>query len=121
MKMIAHRGFSARYPENTLLAFTKAMEAGVDGIETDLRLSKDAHPVLFHDDTLERLTGNNGCVEELTLLADTSGSESTDANKIDIISNGFKARASNANINASGGTYIFASFASNPFKTSRAR
>ena len=40
-KVFAHRGFSGRYPENTLLAFRKAIEAGCDGIELDVHLSKD--------------------------------------------------------------------------------
>lgn len=67
MKIIAHRGFSALYPENTLLAFSKALEAGVDGIETDLRLSRDGHAMIFHDDTLKRMTGHKAAVESLTL------------------------------------------------------
>lgn len=40
MKNIAHRGFSAAYPENTMLAFRKAVEAGCDGIEMDIRVCK---------------------------------------------------------------------------------
>ena len=40
-KIIAHRGFSSQYPENTMLAFRKAVEAGCDGIELDVHLSKD--------------------------------------------------------------------------------
>ena len=40
-KVIAHRGFSGEYPENTLLAFRKAIEAGCDGIELDVQLSGD--------------------------------------------------------------------------------
>ncbi len=67
MKIIAHRGFSANYPENTLLAFEKALEAGADGIETDLRLSRDNEIVLFHDDTLLQMTGQEGRVETSTL------------------------------------------------------
>jgi len=69
MKIIAHRGFSARYPENTLLAFQKALEAGVDGIETDVRLSADREVVLFHDNDLARITGTEGRVETFTLEA----------------------------------------------------
>lgn len=37
----AHRGFSGKYPENTMLAFQKAFEVGVDGIEIDIQLTKD--------------------------------------------------------------------------------
>jgi glycerophosphoryl diester phosphodiesterase len=67
LKTVAHRGFSENYPENTLLAFQKAIDAGADGIETDLRLSLDAQPVIFHDDDLERITGLRKKPEELTL------------------------------------------------------
>ena len=67
MKIIAHRGFSEKYPENTMLAFRKALEAGADGIETDLRLSRDEEVILFHDNSLKRITGFKGSPEELTL------------------------------------------------------
>ena len=67
MKIIAHRGFSELYPENTLLAFKKALEAGVDGIETDLRLSRDGQAIIFHDDNLKRMTGLDNTPEALTL------------------------------------------------------
>ncbi|MBE0499679.1 MAG: hypothetical protein IBX43_10675 [Campylobacterales bacterium] len=67
MKIIAHRGFSGNYPENTLLAFEKALDAGADGIETDLQLSRDNVPVLFHDDTLKRITGVDKKPREFTL------------------------------------------------------
>ena len=67
MKIIAHRGFSSDYPENTLLAFTKALEAGADGIETDLQLSRDEAIILFHDDTLKQITKAEGTPQEHTL------------------------------------------------------
>ncbi len=41
MKIFAHRGFSGRYPENTMLAFDQAYELGVDGFELDIQLTKD--------------------------------------------------------------------------------
>lgn len=69
MKIIAHRGFSGRYTENTLLAFSKAIEAGADGIETDLQLSLDDEIILFHDSNLKHLTGVDAKPEELTLRA----------------------------------------------------
>jgi len=68
LKIIAHRGFSDGYPENTLLAFKKAIESGADGIETDLRLSLDGEIILFHDNDLSRLTTNDSKVEELTVM-----------------------------------------------------
>jgi glycerophosphoryl diester phosphodiesterase len=67
IKIIAHRGASGRYPENTRLAFTKAIEAGVDMIEIDCQLSRDGHVVVFHDEHLRRTTGARGAVHEKTL------------------------------------------------------
>lgn len=50
-KNIAHRGFSGKYPENTMLAFQKAIETdGCDGIEMDVHLSKDGEVVIIHDE-----------------------------------------------------------------------
>lgn len=66
-KNIAHRGFSGRYPENTLLAFQKALEAGVDGIEFDVHLSKDGELVIIHDELLDRTTNGTGLVCDYTL------------------------------------------------------
>ncbi|MDD4573702.1 MAG: glycerophosphodiester phosphodiesterase family protein, partial [Sphaerochaeta sp.] len=51
MKVIAHRGFSGVYPENTMLAFEKAFEAGCTAIELDVHLSKDGSLVIIHDET----------------------------------------------------------------------
>ena len=51
----AHRGWSGLYPENTLLAFQKAIELGVDGFEMDVQLSRDGEVVVFHDETLDRV------------------------------------------------------------------
>jgi len=64
---IAHRGFSSKYPENTLLAFREGMQAGADGFECDLRLTADGHVVVFHDDDLKRLCGQKGSIESLPL------------------------------------------------------
>lgn len=63
----AHRGYSASYPENTLLAFERALEAGVEQIELDVALTRDQHVVVIHDDTLERTTNGRGRVSEHTL------------------------------------------------------
>ena len=49
MKVIAHRGFSGLYPENTMLAFEKAIGIGADGIELDVHLSKDGHVMIMHE------------------------------------------------------------------------
>src|SRR5699024_7797138 len=49
-KIIAHRGYSGRFPENTMLAFTKAVEYGAQGIELDIQLTKDKEIVICHDE-----------------------------------------------------------------------
>ena len=66
-KVVAHRGDSHNYPENTLEAFTSAVAMGVDVIETDVHLTKDGHVVIWHDPTLERNTNGSGRVEDYTL------------------------------------------------------
>lgn len=67
MIAVAHRGFSGRYPENTMISFTKALEYKPDMIETDVQLSSDGEVVIFHDETLERTTGEKGFVKDKTL------------------------------------------------------
>ena len=57
---LAHRGASEYAPENTLAAFYKGVELGANGIETDLRASKDGVIFLFHDDVLDRTTDGKG-------------------------------------------------------------
>lgn len=52
MKIIAHRGFSSLYPENTMLAFKKAYEKGVYAIELDVHLSKNNELIIIHDEKL---------------------------------------------------------------------
>lgn len=63
----AHRGFSARYTENTLLAFKKAIEAGADYIELDVHASSDNHVVVIHDGTTGRVADSNLVVSQSTL------------------------------------------------------
>jgi glycerophosphoryl diester phosphodiesterase len=64
--IIGHRGASALAPENTLAAFARAMEDGADGVEFDVRLSKDNVPVVIHDAGLRRTGGVSKRVSELT-------------------------------------------------------
>ncbi len=66
---IAHRGASGdgHAPENTLAAFQKAIEMGVDGVECDVHCTKDGSVVVIHDHTLNRTTDTKGVVEEMTL------------------------------------------------------
>lgn len=66
-KVIAHRGFSSKYPENSLLAFERAIALGADGAEFDIQLSSDGVPVIFHDESLKRITGDDLLIKDLTL------------------------------------------------------
>jgi glycerophosphoryl diester phosphodiesterase len=60
-----HRGASAHAPENTLVSFERAIAAGADGIELDVRLDGGGNVVVFHDEELARLTGRPGRMSEL--------------------------------------------------------
>jgi glycerophosphoryl diester phosphodiesterase len=66
MKIAAHRGYSGLYPENTMLAFKKAAEAGADEIELDVHLAKDGTVVVIHDESVERVSGTKGWVRDFT-------------------------------------------------------
>jgi glycerophosphoryl diester phosphodiesterase len=65
--VIAHRGASAAAPENTIAAFERALADGADAIELDVHLSRDDHPVVIHDGTLERTTNGSGSVRGHTM------------------------------------------------------
>lgn len=60
--IIAHRGASGEFPENTLLAFEHALRQGADALEFDVRLAADGIPVVIHDSTLDRTTNGRGNV-----------------------------------------------------------
>jgi glycerophosphoryl diester phosphodiesterase len=60
--VIAHRGASVEKPENTLAAFRRALALEADGIELDVRVTRDGVPVVFHDASLRRLTVSRGSV-----------------------------------------------------------
>jgi len=64
--IIGHRGASADAPENTLAAFARALEEGADGVEFDVRLSRDGVPVVVHDATLARTGLRPDRVDSLT-------------------------------------------------------
>jgi glycerophosphoryl diester phosphodiesterase len=61
-RVIAHRGFSGRAPENTLIAFQRAIDARADMVELDVLLSGDGEVVVIHDETLDRTTSGSGPV-----------------------------------------------------------
>ena len=66
MKVYAHRGYSGRYPENTMLSFQKAAETGCDGIELDVQLTRDGTVVVIHDEAVDRTTDGTGLVKDYT-------------------------------------------------------
>jgi len=65
--VIAHQGGNHIRPDNTLLAFSHAVELGVDALELDVHATADGHLVVIHDDTVDRTTNGSGRVSELTL------------------------------------------------------
>jgi len=65
--IIGHRGASAIAPENTIAAFRLALAAGADGVEFDVRLTRDGIPVVIHDDNLRRTGSLPETVDSLTL------------------------------------------------------
>jgi len=68
-RVIGHRGAKATAPENTLAALRQSVAEGASWVEFDVKLTADGHPVLIHDETLERTTNGKGKVAE-TSLAD---------------------------------------------------
>lgn len=66
MKVFAHRGFSHRFPEGTRAAYQGAIDAGADGFECDVRLTRDKEIICFHDRTLERITGKRKAVSRIS-------------------------------------------------------
>ena len=67
VNIVAHRGFSGEYPENTALSFLKAIELGVEIIEFDVRMTQDGQLVVIHDETLDRTTNGTGPVSDVVL------------------------------------------------------
>lgn len=69
-KIIAHRGFSGIAPENTLIAFQKAIECGADYFELDVHKTKDDSIVVIHDASVDRTSSNDmkGKIAEMTYL-----------------------------------------------------
>lgn len=72
--LIAHRGYPALYPENSLVSLAAALRTGAPAMEFDVQLSSDGQPLLFHDSDLKRVTGFEGRLadlnsDELSVLA----------------------------------------------------
>lgn len=67
MIYFAHRGLSELYPENSILAFDKAMMAGAEAVEFDVHKTKDGELVVIHDEDVKRTFQGNGLIKDLTL------------------------------------------------------
>lgn len=67
MLRIGHRGAKGHGPENTIVAFQKAIDLGCDGIELDVHLSLDKEIIVIHDETIDRTTNGTGFVNQMTL------------------------------------------------------
>lgn len=65
--VLAHRGFAAAYPENTMRAFTEAEKAGADGLELDVQMTKDGELVVIHDEKVDRTTNGTGLVKDFSV------------------------------------------------------
>ena len=65
--VLAHRGWRGLYPENTMLAFNKAAELPIDGLEIDIHQTADGVLVVCHDDTVDRTTDGSGHIQNHTL------------------------------------------------------
>jgi len=65
--VVAHRGASADRPEHTLAAYELALREGADGVECDVRLTRDGHLVCVHDRRVDRTSSGSGVVSEMTL------------------------------------------------------
>jgi len=66
LKLIAHRGYTTRYPENTLIGIEAAIAAGAAFVEVDVQLAADGTPMLFHDRTLDRMCGVEGAIADFS-------------------------------------------------------
>ncbi|CBK75228.1 Glycerophosphoryl diester phosphodiesterase [Butyrivibrio fibrisolvens 16/4] len=66
VQVVAHRGYSGAYPENTLSAFAGAYAHGAKTVEFDVRTTKDGELVIYHDDTLEKLDGSETSIADHT-------------------------------------------------------
>lgn len=65
--LVAHRGDPRRHPENSIEGFISALRTGADAVEFDVRLTRDASPVIMHDADVARTTDGRGLVRDLTL------------------------------------------------------
>jgi glycerophosphoryl diester phosphodiesterase len=94
--ILAHRGYSSAFPENTMLAFFEAESVGADGLELDVQMTKDGELVVIHDEKVNRTTDGKGFVKDLTaqelrkLDAGYQGKLSTKKEKIPLLEEVFE-------------------------------
>jgi glycerophosphoryl diester phosphodiesterase len=67
LAIIAHRGASAYYPENTMISFEGAINMGADMVELDVQMTADGEVIVFHDETLNRCTNGRGKIADYSL------------------------------------------------------
>lgn len=67
INVISHRGANIYAPQNTIPAFEKAVEIGIDGFETDIHLTKDGFPVICHNYTIDKTSNGKGSISQMTL------------------------------------------------------
>ena len=79
--ILGHRGYRAKFPENTILSFAGAFEHGADGIECDIQKTADKRYIVFHDDELSRVTGRRGYVKDMN-FSELSGLDAGSGEKI---------------------------------------
>jgi glycerophosphoryl diester phosphodiesterase len=103
--IFGHRGARNYAPENTLAAFTSALELGAAGIELDTQLTSDGHVVVHHDGTVDRTTNGHGKLSSLSLAelreldAGSSFSEKFRGQKIPTLDEAFETIGKRAVIN----------------------
>jgi len=65
--VFGHRGYPAKFPENSLAGFTYAVQHHAEGLEFDVHLTKDSVPVIMHDEKINRTTDGKGYIQDYTL------------------------------------------------------
>src|SRR5699024_2808233 len=64
--VFGHRGYPARFPENSLAGFSYALDHGIEGLEFDVHLTADHVPVIMHDEQIDRTTDGSGRIDRYT-------------------------------------------------------
>ena len=65
--LTAHRGYRAKFPENTMTGFREALKLDIDSIEMDVHMTRDRQIVVMHDAALDRTTDKTGLIRNMTL------------------------------------------------------